>query len=71
MLLGMLYVIVKEEMLKISNGYSKFKIKKIGSKWLVMFDFGYGGIDIGVIGCNGFQEKYVVLVIVKNVCVIL
>lgn len=47
------------------------KVKKFGGKCVVVFDLGYGGIDIGAIGCNGSKEKYVVLAIVKNVCFIL
>lgn len=66
-----LQVSVKEQLLKMLNGYSKFVVKKVGGCWIVMLDLGYGGIDIGVIGYNGLKEKYVVLVIVKNVCSIL
>ncbi|EYI08236.1 N-acetylmuramoyl-l-alanine amidase I, partial [Salmonella enterica subsp. enterica serovar Heidelberg str. N4630] len=51
---------------KTSNGHSKPKTKKTGSKRLVMLDPGHGGIDTGAIGRNGSQEKHVVLAIAKK-----
>ncbi|EGG6608986.1 N-acetylmuramoyl-L-alanine amidase AmiA, partial [Salmonella enterica subsp. enterica serovar Kentucky] len=68
---GMSHAIAKEETLKTSNGHSKPKTKKTGSKRLVMLDPGHGGIDTGAIGRNGSQEKHVVLAIAKNVRAIL
>ncbi|EHC76763.1 N-acetylmuramoyl-L-alanine amidase [Salmonella enterica subsp. enterica serovar Montevideo str. S5-403] len=59
----MSHAIAKEETLKTSNGHSKPKTKKTGSKRLVMLDPGHGGIDTGAIGRNGSQEKHVVLAI--------
>ncbi|EHC49103.1 N-acetylmuramoyl-L-alanine amidase, partial [Salmonella enterica subsp. enterica serovar Hvittingfoss str. A4-620] len=56
----MSHAIAKEETLKTSNGHSKPKTKKTGSKRLVMLDPGHGGIDTGAIGRNGSQEKHVV-----------
>jgi len=56
-----------ESTLKTSNGHSKPKTKKPGSKRLVMLDPGHGGIDTGAIGRNGSKEKHVVLAIAKNV----
>ncbi|EGA9327400.1 N-acetylmuramoyl-L-alanine amidase, partial [Salmonella enterica] len=49
---GMSHAIAKEETLKTSNGHSKPKTKKTGSKRLVMLDPGHGGIDTGAIGRN-------------------
>lgn len=54
---GMSHAIAKEETLKTSNGHSKPKTKKTGSKRLVMLDPGHGGIDTGAIGRNGSQEN--------------
>lgn len=68
---GMSHAVAKEETLKTSNGHSKPKTKKTGSKRLVMLDPGHGGIDTGAIGRNGSQEKHVVLAIAKNVRAIL
>ncbi len=64
---GMSQAIAKEEPLKTSNGHSKPKAKKAGSKRVVVLDPGHGGIDTGAIGRNGSKEKHVVLAIAKNV----
>lgn len=65
---GMTDALAKEESaLKTSNGHSKPKAKKAGTKRLVMLDPGHGGIDTGAIGRNGAKEKHVVLAIAKNV----
>lgn len=53
----MSHAVAKEETLKTSNGHSKPKTKKTGSKRLVMLDPGHGGIDTGAIGRNGSQEN--------------
>lgn len=57
--------------LKTSNGHTKPKAKKAGSRRVVMLDPGHGGIDTGAIGHNGSKEKHVVLAIAKNVRAIL
>ncbi|MDI5811280.1 hypothetical protein MJM95_29035, partial [Salmonella enterica subsp. enterica serovar Anatum] len=51
------HAIAKEETLKTSNGHSKPKTKKTGSKRLVMLDPGHGGIDTGATQVAGSLEE--------------
>lgn len=44
--------------------------QEVNSRKVIFIDVGHGGKDSGAIGINGIKEKYVVLGIAKEICVL-